>query len=126
MFWQVLDRDKGFLVATEFFWFYVRTRVPCVATWLSGLMQLLGRDIAFFHVVTCSVLLLCRDNVAIEDSLSRPRWSRPEVRCCNLRIAIGLALARDFMSRQSLVKVKGFHVVIENFYIVKEFPGVVS
>ena len=53
MFRQVLGRDKGFLVATELFWFYVVTGVPCVATWFSGLMQLLGRDIA----------LSCRNSV---------------------------------------------------------------
>ena len=48
MFGEVLGRDKGFLVATEFFWFCVTTGVPCVTTWLSGLIQLLGRDIVFF------------------------------------------------------------------------------
>ena len=30
------------------------------------------------------------------------------------------------MSRQNLVKAKGFHVEIENFCVVIEFPGVVS
>ena len=59
MFGQVLDCNKGFLVATEYFFFFVTIGVPCVATWLSGLMQLLGRDIVF----PCrdSVLLLYRD-----------------------------------------------------------------
>ena len=73
MFGQVLGHDRGFLVATRFFWFYVATGVPCVATWLSSLMELLGRNIVF----PCrdSFLLLYRDNVAIEVSLSRPRRS---------------------------------------------------
>ena len=95
MFGQVLGYNRGFLVTTGFFWFYVVIGVPCVATWLSSLMQLLGRNIVF----PChdSVLLLCCDNVAIEVSLSRPRRSLQEVRCCNLRVAIGLALARDSM-----------------------------
>ena len=47
MFGQVLGHDKGFLVATKFFWFCVVAGVPYVATWLSGLMQLLGHDIVF-------------------------------------------------------------------------------
>ena len=74
MFGQVLGHDMGFLVATEFFWFCVATGVPCVATWLLGFMQLLGRDIVF----PCrdSVLFLYHDNVVTEVSLSRPRWSR--------------------------------------------------
>ena len=93
MFGPILGQDRGFLVMTEFFWF-------CVVTWLSGLMQLLGRDIVF----PCrdSVLLLFRDNVTIEFSLSRPRWSQQEVRCCNLYVATGLALARDSMSRKAI------------------------
>ena len=62
MFGQVLGRDRGFLVATEFFFFFllcVAIGVPCVTTWLSGLMQFLGCDIVF----PCrdSVLLLYRD-----------------------------------------------------------------
>ena len=71
MFGQVLCHDKGFLVVTEFFWFCVATGVPCVATWLLGLRQLLGQDIVF----PCrdSVLLLCRDNVTTEATLSRKR-----------------------------------------------------
>ena len=60
MFGQVLGRDKGFLVAIDYFWFCVATRVPCVATWISWLGQLLGRD---------SVLLLCCDNVVTEGFL---------------------------------------------------------
>ena len=68
MFGQVLGHDKGFLVVTEFFWFCVATGVPYVVTWLSGLRQLLGRDIVF---PCCDiVLLLCRDNVATKVSLS--------------------------------------------------------
>ena len=95
MFGQVLGRDQGFLVAIEFFWLRIAIGVPCVATWLSGLRQFLGRDIVF---PCCgNVLLLCRDNIATEVSLSQPRWSRQEVRCCNLCIVIGLALGRDFM-----------------------------
>ena len=47
MFGQVLGSDKDFLVATEFFWSCVTTWVLCVATWLSGLMQLLSRDKVF-------------------------------------------------------------------------------
>ena len=64
MFGQVLGRDEGFLVAIEILWFCVATGVPCVATWLLGLMQLLGHDIVF----PCrdSVLILYRDNVTIE------------------------------------------------------------
>ena len=67
MFGQVLGCDKGFLVATEFFWFCVAIGVPCVATWLSRLRQLLGRNVVF----PCrdSVLLLCHDNVMTEVSL---------------------------------------------------------
>ena len=53
MFGQVLGCDKGFLIATKFFWFRVVTGVPCVVTWFSGFMQFLGRDIA----------LSCRDSV---------------------------------------------------------------
>ena len=60
-FGQVLGHDRGFLVATKFL-FLCCDRVSCVAIWLSGFMQLLGRDIVF----PCrdSVLLFCRDNVA--------------------------------------------------------------
>ena len=43
-------------------------------------------------------------NVAIEVSLSRPRWSRQEVRCCN-RFGLG----------------RGFYVTTECFYVVTEF-----
>ena len=55
-------------------WFYVTIGVTSVVTWLSGLMQLLGRDIVF----PCrnSVLLFYHDNVVTEVSLSQSRWSR--------------------------------------------------
>ena len=75
MFGQVLGRNRGFLVVTEFFiLFCVATWVPYVATWLPGFMHLLGRDI----VCPCrdNVLLLYCDNATIEVSLSRPRRSR--------------------------------------------------
>ena len=73
--------------ATELFWF-------CVATWFSGFKRLLCRDIVF-HVVTV-LLFLCRDNVTIEVSVSRPRRSRQEVMCCNFHVATGLVLVGDF------------------------------
>ena len=46
-----------------------------------------GRDIAF----SChdSGWFLCRDDVAIEVSLSRPRRTRQEVRCCTLHVVTG-------------------------------------
>ena len=69
MFGQVLGRDKGFLVEIEFFWLCVVTWVPCVTTWLSGLLQLLGRDIVFPCID--SVLLLCRDNVTTKMVMTR-------------------------------------------------------
>ena len=82
MFGQVLGRDKGFLVAIEFFWFCVATGVPCAAAWLSGLMQLQGRDIVF----PCrdSVVLLCRDRgfpVATEMVTTRGKVLQPSY--CN-------------------------------------------
>ena len=87
---------------------------------------MLGRDIVF----SCrdNALFLCRDDVAIEVSLSRPRRPRQEVRCCTLRVATGLVLAgislsrqRISMSQQSLVKARSFYVATENFCITTEF-----
>ena len=37
-----------------------------------------------------------------------------------------MTLPSIFMSRQSLVKAKGFHVATDNFCVVTEFLGVVS
>ena len=71
------------------------TGFPCVETWFLGFMQLLCHD---------SVLLLCRDNVMTEVSLSRPRWSQQEVRCWN-----------RFGLRQ------GFYVATKCFYVAIEF-----
>ena len=42
-----------------------------------------------------------------------------------LGVATGLALDRDFMSRQSLIQAKGFHVTTENFCVAAKFPRVV-
>ena len=66
--WAGFGSRQGFSGRDRVFWFYVVTRVPCVTTWFSGFMQLLFRDI----VLPCrdSVLLLCRDNVVTEVSLS--------------------------------------------------------
>ena len=52
---------------------------------------------AFF--VATGVLVLCRDDVTTEVSLSRPRWPRQEVRCRD-RV---WPWARNFMSRQSIL-----------------------
>ena len=62
-------------------------------------MQLLGHDIVF----PCrdSVLLLCRDNVVTEVSLSRPRRSRQEVRCCNrFGLGHGFYVAIEYLMAQ--------------------------
>ena len=79
---QVLGRDKGFTSRDRvYFWFCVMTGVPSVAILFLGFMQLLCRDI----VLPChdNALLIYRDNVMTEVSLSRPRRSEQEVRCCN-------------------------------------------
>ena len=80
--------------------------------------------------------------------MSRPRWSRQEVRCCN-RFGLGQGfyvaiefgqgkefLCRDrvwsrpgvsmlrqsiFVSQHSLVKAKSFYVATEYFYVTTEF-----
>ena len=78
--------------------------------------------------VAIGVLVLYHDDVATEVSLSRPRWSRQEVRVvtgawlgkdisghnkkllCRYRISWGCVGTGYFLSRQSLDKIKGFHV----------------
>ena len=65
-----LDRDRGFLYYDKAFWF-------CVST--SGFVSRQDLVLAGCSWVTV-VVAPCRDNVAIEVPLSRPRWSRQEVR----------------------------------------------
>ena len=82
-------------------------------------MQFLGRDIVF-HVVTVfcfSIVTMSRQRFPCRDRDGHDK------RSC---VAIGWALDIDFMSQQSLVKAKGFHVMTENFYAKTEFPRVVS
>ena len=70
-----------------------------------------GHDIIFS---CCDIaLFLCRDDVAIEVSMSRSRRSRQEVRCCIFHVATSLALARVSLLRQSLIKVGSFYSAIE-------------
>ena len=87
---------------------------------------MLGRDV----VLPCrdSALFLGRDDVATKVSLSRPRPPRKEVRCRTLLIATKFGLGEDFsvvteyfMSRQSLVKVKGFSIMTEYVYVTTGF-----
>ena len=106
---------------------------------------MLGCDIAF----SCqdSPVLLCRDDVATEVSMSRLRRPRQEVRCRTLRVATCLVLvgflccdrvflcrnrvwsrprilmSRQiiFVSQQSLVKTKSFHIVTKYFCVAIEF-----
>ena len=68
---------------------------------------MLGRDIVF----SCrdNALFLCRDYVATEVFVSGPRRLQQKFRCCILRVAIGLALA------------KSFYVATEYFYVATEF-----
>ena len=67
------------------------------------------------------LLFLYRDNVTIEVSLSRLRWSQKEVRRCNFHVAMDLVLAEDSISRHGLVKTKGFYVATGHFYVSTEF-----
>ena len=93
----VLGRYREFLVAIEFFLVLCRDRNNCVASWFNILSHKNYRNMAFF--VAIGVLVLCRDDVAIEVSLSLPRRSRREV-----RVAIGAWLRlRDFRSRHKIV-----------------------
>ena len=71
--WTGFRSQQGFPGRDRVFWSYVVIGVPCVATWFTGFMQLLGHD----RVFPCrdSVLFLCRDNVATKVSLSRSRRS---------------------------------------------------
>ena len=85
MFGQVLGRDKGFLVATEF----------------SGSVSQQGPLVSrpgFQVSCSCYVATVFCFSIATEVSLLQPRRSRQEVMCCNFRVAIGLALARVSMS----------------------------
>ena len=86
-----------FWVATEFFLVPCHDRNNCVATLFQILSHKNCRNMAFF--VVTRVLVLCRDDVATEVSLSRSRRSRLEV-----RVAIGAWLRpRDFRSRQKII-----------------------
>ena len=88
----VLDHDREFMVVTEFFLVLCRDRNNYVTTWFQIFSHKNCCNMAFF--VTTGVLVLCRDDVATEVSLSRPRQSRREV-----RVATGAWLRpRDFRS----------------------------
>ena len=56
------------------------------------------------HTISCrdSALFLCRDDVAIEVSLSRPRRPRQEVRCCTFCVATGLVW-QGFLCRDRVI-----------------------
>ena len=93
---------------------------------------MLGRDIVFSCrdiVFSCrnNALFLCRDYVATEVSMSRPRQPRQKVRCCILRVVIGLALAKSLYVATEYFYVatefglrQGFYVVTKCFYVVIE------
>ena len=69
----VLGCDKEFLVAKEFFLVLCCGRNNCVVTWFQMLSHKNFRNMAFFIVT--EVLVLCRDDVTTEVSLSLPRRS---------------------------------------------------
>ena len=87
---------------------------------------MLGRDIVF-HVTT----VVC---------FSAMTMSRQMFPCCDrdghdkrsgvaTEVSLGqgfYVVTKYFVSRQNLVKAKGFYVVTENFCVTTEFPGVVS
>ena len=87
----VLRRDRNSW-STEFFLALCRDMNKCVATWFQILSHKNCRNIAFF--VATGVLVLCRDDVATEVSLSRSRRSQREA-----KVATGAWLRpRDFRS----------------------------
>ena len=90
MILTVLGGDREFLVETEFFLVLCRERNNCVMTWFQILSHKNYRNMAFFFAT--GVLVLYRDDVTTEVSLSRLRQSRREV-----RVATGAWLRpRDF------------------------------
>ena len=62
-------------------WFCVATGIPGSRHSSQILSNRTYCNMAFF--VATWVLILCRDDVATEVFLSRPRWPRQEVRCRN-------------------------------------------
>ena len=97
-FGQVLGRNRGFLVMTEFL-------VLCRDKGsLCHDMVIRLQAIAWSRHSTChdSALFLCCDDVATVVSLSRPRRPQQEVRCCTLRVATSLVLVGISLSRQSI------------------------